>query len=1185
MEILCPHCQNRMESEQFAADDMLCPACGSSFHLDRAATTDWKPSAGHKRLGKFELIDQVGVGAFGTVYKARDTELDRIVAIKIPRGGQLGSTSGDADRFLREARSVAQLRHPSIVAIHEVGQHESLPYLVADFVAGVTLADLLTSRRLPPRQAAKLIAQVADVLEYAHSQGVVHRDVKPSNIMLDDDLAPHVMDFGLAKRDAGEVIMTLEGQVLGTPAYTSPEQARGESHKVDGRSDEYSLGVILYELLAGELPFRGNVRMLLHQVLHDEPRSLRSLNDRIPRDLETICLKAMAKEPARRYASARGLADDLRRWLAGEPIQARPVRAWERAWSWAKRRPAVAALLVISGLATLMLAGGAVGLWYHQQLQQEFGKTQQAKDQAETALEQARQALARADYFQYFEHIARAHAGWRDGNLAQMEQLLDDCPVEQRHWEWYYLKRLCHPELRTMTGHTGLVGSVTFSPDGRQLASGDEDGTVRIWDVATGQQVSKLEGQAGPTRGVAFFPDGRRLAAGSVRNTVTIWDTTTGKPDVPPISTASHKGLNRTALSRDGQRFATVGTSDKTVRVWDATTGKELSFSPLTGQRKADYVFSVAFSPDGRWIASGLDKTVRVWDARTGKECSFSPLTGHRTNVSAVAFSPDARRLASVSWDGTLLVWDATSGGVAYRLNSHGAMVFGLEFSPDGTQLVSAGLDGIVNVWDTTTSQDALLTLRGHAGGLSCVAFSPDGTCIATAGFDGMVKLWHVTRVREELNGPALRLAFIREGTHIVSISQGPEVKVWDTTTGQVLRNFERLPGVVSGWEVSNDGQWIALAGADGTVKAWDTTTARELFSLSADKNVNQLTLSPDRGRLATASASGGVKIWDIATRRQVPLPPLLGTIRGFTSLAFSPDGKQIAAGSSDRNVYVWDATTGQQLLPPLSGHSDTIAALAFSPSDGRRLASGSYDRTIRMWDMITGKELLLPVQGHMAYVYGLAFSPDGRRLASAGGDNIVKIWEVTTGQEILTLNGSRSVAFSPDGQRIATAGARGVTVFDARPVTSDALAEREALGLLSSLFAKPLWSSDIIDYVQTSPTIGPQARKLALSLVNRYREETDPERYHQAAWAIVRQPHLNIYQYQFARQQAAGARQLAPEQGKYLTTLGAAQYRAGEYDESLKSLTKSDQLNNGNPADLAFLAMTQHHLGQTEQA
>jgi serine/threonine-protein kinase len=363
MHILCPHCRNPIEVVKLSThEEIACPSCGSSFRLESDITTGAATSSLQK-IGRFELTSVLGHGAFGTVYKAHDIELDRTVAVKVPRAGNLVGAQ-ELDRFLREARSAGQLRHPSIVTVHEVGQRDGLPYLVSDFVQGVTLTDLLSARRPGYQEAAELVAAVADALQYAHEQGVVHRDVKPSNIMVGDDGKPCVMDFGLAKREAGEITMTVEGQVLGTPAYMAPEQAKGEGHAVDGRADVYSLGVVLYQLLTGELPFRGTPRMLLHQVLHDEPRPPRSLNDRIPRDLETVCLKAMAKEPGRRFRTARDCAADLRRWLNGEPIVARPVATAERLWRWCRRNPRVAGLsaAVLTLLVTVVVVSTAMAV-------------------------------------------------------------------------------------------------------------------------------------------------------------------------------------------------------------------------------------------------------------------------------------------------------------------------------------------------------------------------------------------------------------------------------------------------------------------------------------------------------------------------------------------------------------------------------------------------------------------------------------------------------------------------------------------------------------------------------------------------------------------------------------------------------------------------------------------------------
>jgi eukaryotic-like serine/threonine-protein kinase len=1216
----------------------------AALEQDPLTTTGVSESTRIRYFGDYEIVREIARGGMGVVFQARQLSLNRPVALKMILAGQLANET-DILRFYLEAEAAANLDHPGIVPIYEVGQHEGQHYFSMGFVEGESLSQRLADGPLPCRQAAALLRKIAEAIEYAHGHGVVHRDLKPGNILLDQAGNPRVTDFGLAKRVQDGSELTGSGQIMGTPSYMPPEQAGGNRGEVGPAADVYALGAMSYCMVTGRPPFQAATAMdTVLQVISDDPVPLRRLNPAVDRDLETICLKCLEKEPLRRYGSAAALGEDLRRYLDGEPIVARPVAAWERAVKWARRRPAIAGLAAALAAALVVGFTGMALLWgraennaaiarsnetkarlsaqteaearteaqkqagiarLNERKAQESARTEavaraEAQKNAAVATEKA-EALRRQDYI---SRVNLAYQECLDNNVTRALELLEGCPQDLRSWEWHYVSRQCHLDLQTFRESEPSVNAVAFSPDGRRLASGSGSvlaaqggaGDLVVRDVATGGEVLAHRGLSGGVYAVAFSPDGRWLAAGH-GTTLTLWDAATGRERFHKSSGSNT--VDSLAFTPDSQRIiAGCGGEPGYSKIWDAATGDVLG-DPLPGFE--GNCASVAVSPDGRQAAVGSPGRVDVWDLQTRKP--IRTLRGHESKIYAVAFSPDGRYLASGGWDRTIRLWDCSTGSQIRVLRGHEGFVRSLAFSPDSRLLVSAAEDKSIKLWSVGSDRD-LGTLHGHQHYVIGVAFSPDGHLIASGSVDQTLKVWFATPTPQLTfqghTGWVNTVAFSPDGHQVASGSSlyttVDFLQLWDSGTGELLRTFPAERAQITSVAFSADGRKLATSGGDGTVKVWDAASGRLNFLLRGGAariyEPANVAFSPDGRRLALADVDGSVRMWDATTGRGPEI--LKGHTAEANGVAFSPDGQKLASGSSDKTVRVWDAATGRELLT-LKGHTRRVASVTFSP-DGCLLASvGGLERQlgeVKVWDLATGRERYQAL-GHTDTVSGVAFSPDGRRLATASDDRTIKLWDTATGQDVFTLRGHTSgilcVVFSPDGQRIASGSIdRTAKVWDTAQPSADQLLQRLAAPRVADLFRSLMLKNDVIDQIRRDAKLDESLRAASLQIAERTPEH--PMILNNTSWMIARESNRTPDDYRRALRYAEAACRLAPQESTFIKTLGVARYRAGQYREALADLNRSLELNSPRyggpiPADLAFVALAQQRLGQNAEA
>ena len=976
------------------------------------------PAATTQTLGRFRILHELGRGGLGIVYLAYDPKLGRQVALKIPRIESLASDESQR-RFLREAEAAARLSHANLISVFDAGEEGPICYIASEYCPGPTLAQWLKQHDAPapPHWAATCVQQLADGVQHAHGRGVLHRDIKPSNVLLAplpgqssrsssepvDAYCPKLADFGMAKLLEHVNDQTRSGALIGTPAYMAPEQATGQMRDVDARADVYALGVVLYELLTARRPFEGasDVEIIAH-VISDEPRPLSRIRPDIPRDLAAICIKCLEKEPARRYATAQQLADDLGRFLRGEPTEARPPRPVERVWKWARRRPVVAGLSAALALLLVTIVVGSVA--FSVKLQAAVTRLQRSMYASEVRL--AQDAMLNNDTSRALQ-LLRQHAPELD-------------PSARGEFAWQYLTNTLHRARARLPKHPGDVYSLSFAPDGRRLATACRDGRVRIWDWRRQQLLSNLGDHRSEVSVAVFSPDGGLLASGDDVGRILIRDGATYAIRRELITAKQSKPAEIVALlfSADAARLY-VGAGNR-LQVWEVATGERLAETVADD----DPIRSLALSPDGQllasvhfrlklWRSDGLElvrqfeeenfkaavfasnewlvgaratSQTSMFDVTTGKFL-FKILNGHAGSIGALSWSPDRQILVSGGSDELVNVSIAETAEHLATLRGHTNRVWDVKVAPAGDTLASAGADGEVLFWDMPhdarfRSEDGATTVHSAADELSAIAYSPSGTLLACAGRDTLAVVDLNTRQVRVLPVGERRIVavhFASEG-ELISADLHGVLTAWDLNTGRPTVRADLQVDVVRSLAISPDGTRLAVAvhsGGTPSLRVFRWPDQIELHHLRCEEALHFVRFSPD-GRHIILAGVGRLCMFD-AQSLELRFE-LHETPGAYFETAYLPGHKRMLVAEGHRGLTLRDARTGH-LLSQLSGHVDPVVAVAASPN-GRNAASVDERGHTCIWDLVTAQVLLRfddvqPLSG------GFCFSPNGDQLAA----------------------------------------------------------------------------------------------------------------------------------------------------------------------------------------------------------
>jgi WD40 repeat protein len=1040
----------------------------------------------------YDILAELGRGGMGVVYKARQRGLNRIVALKMIGLG----TAANPDllaRFKKEAEVIARLQQPNIIQVYDIGSSPSGPYFAMEYAEGGSLAERWAGTPQPARVAARTIASLATAVQAAHEQGIIHRDLKPANILLayvsgsqspdknskrfageserrtDRELLPKISDFGLARHLDDPRSLTLTGQVMGTPGYMAPEQARGRADDVGPAADIYALGVLLYEALTGNPPYRGvSALESVHLMLSEEPLAPSRLRPGLPRDLETICLHCLNKEANKRYATAGELAADLERFLAGEPIKARPTSLGERVWKWSRRHPGTAGLSVALVLSVVL--GFVLVL-------KEWRRAQSERDLANDARREAVELAAAEQRSRHEAQVLSANlmlergaalceAGECGPGLLWLARVLEAAPDDDVQLKrsarmvmggWrrqLRLPRAVFPlgdevECAALTRdgstlaaaagimvqlwktdarqpyvpplvHGGPVDALCFALEDSALVTGSKDGCVRIWNVRNGTPKCEPLRHESPIVAVTASPDGKLIMSASEDGYVRLWDCSTGRPICEPLV---HRGsICAVAFSADGKLIATSNRFDA-VRLWDATTGRHLQLLSHGG-----VVDALAFSPNGTMLATGCtDKIARVWSIPSGR--LIRELTEHTGEIRSIAFSPDSRTIATGSGDRKAILWDVTNGAVRARLE-HRECVRRLVFSPGGKAVATTSGD-TVRLWAADNGRPLGAPLPHHAD-VNAFSFGPTGELLLTASDDGMVRLWPT-------EPPGVAAAFIPTGTRIRQLAVSPDGQnvltcdeggvtlLWDLKSR--THRSVAIGARTAALAFSPDGRTFLTAGWDRTVAFWDAASGAPAGQpLEHTSKVFTASYSPDGKYVVTGTDDDDakVRVWDITTGAVVAT--MAGHQRRVVSAAFSPDGNSVISGSWDKTARLWRVADGTPIGDPLM-HQDLVQTVAFSP-DGNAVLTGGDDFTARLWDPVTTSPLGPPLR-HGEKIIDARISPNGSVVLTVGTGGTARLWERASGKLLSPAlpyrGGLMSGAFAPDGRTFFTGGQEGI--------------------------------------------------------------------------------------------------------------------------------------------------------------